>query len=59
MTWAPLHIAASLVITLMIAAPSWHFIEEPALMLKQRFRTQAAKTPNALGESTVASPAGE
>ena len=42
MTSAPLHIAASLAITLMIAALSWHFIEEPALRLKDRFRTRAA-----------------
>ena len=38
MTSAPLYIAASLVVTLGIAALSWHFIEEPALRLKERFR---------------------
>ena len=40
MTSAPLHIAASLVVTLIVAALSWHFIEEPALRLKDRFRTR-------------------
>ena len=42
MTSAPLHIAASLAVTLFIAALSWHFIEEPALRLKERFRKRAA-----------------
>ena len=37
---APLHIAASLAVTLVIAGLSWHFIEEPALRLKDRFRTR-------------------
>lgn len=42
MTSPPLHIAASLAVTLLIAALSWHFIEEPALRLKERFRTRTA-----------------
>ena len=44
MTSPPLHIAASLAITLSIAALSWHFIEEPALKLKERFRGRATRS---------------
>lgn len=45
MTSAPLHIAASLLATLGIAALSWHFIEEPALRLKDRLRKVATRMP--------------
>ena len=45
----PLHIAASLAITLILAMLSWHFIEEPALKLKDRFRAWSAE-----GYATVA-----
>ena len=45
MTSAPLHIAASLVVTLGFAALSWHFIEEPALRLKERLRGRGKVVP--------------
>ena len=44
-TSAPLHIAASLVVTLGFAALSWHFIEEPALRLKERLRGRGKVVP--------------
>lgn len=59
MTSAPLHIAASLVVTLGIAALSWHFVEEPALRLKERLRTRIAKAPNPRPAATASAPASE
>lgn len=45
MTSPVLHIAASFAITLMFAMLSWHFIEQPALRLKQRLRACAPARP--------------
>ena len=47
-----LHIAASLVITLGFAMLSWHFIEEPALKLKNRLRTRTAASRHRPAEAT-------
>ena len=51
MTSVPLHIAASLVVTLGIATLSWHLVEEPALRLKNRFRVRTAVGRTSQAES--------
>ena len=53
MTSPALHIAASLAITLMLAMLSWHFIEEPALRLKDRFRARGSVGPGRLAEPAI------